>query len=362
MTHLRFDDKTTRSTRRRNDTFAPFREFWDEFIRNLGKYYVPGPLLTIDEQLVPFRGRCSFLQYLPSKPDKYGMKIFWIADAENSYPLLGIPYLGRPAGQERQVNLGRNIALELAQPFFKTGRNITLDNFFTDMVLAENLLKNGLTMVGTVRSNKRFLPEPFKTKNRLPLHTSEFAYQQDKTLVYYQGKKKKATVMLSTQHRDGVVDMTSLKKKPEVVLFYNQTKGAVDTIDKLAHCYTVKRKTQRWPLVSFFNCIDLSTIASRCIWSLRFEGHQLSLKDGRANFIQAISESLMLAQVKRRITEVNMPRTLFCTAQMVIKDVEGKVAPRATCSKRKERPQLASPTRKADYWMRAKKNVFGMAP
>lgn len=43
---------------------------------------------------MPFRGRCSFKQYIPSKPDKYGMKIFWICDTDNAYPLNALPYLG----------------------------------------------------------------------------------------------------------------------------------------------------------------------------------------------------------------------------------------------------------------------------
>ena len=36
--------------------------------------------LTIDEQLEPFTGKVSFRQYMPSKPDKYGMKIWWVTD------------------------------------------------------------------------------------------------------------------------------------------------------------------------------------------------------------------------------------------------------------------------------------------
>ena len=35
-----------------------------------------GAFVTIDELLKPFRGRCSFWQYMPSKLDKYGMKLF----------------------------------------------------------------------------------------------------------------------------------------------------------------------------------------------------------------------------------------------------------------------------------------------
>lgn len=75
LRHLRFDDKTTRSSRRAQDKLAPIRDIWNDINKNLRKHYLPGNNLTIDEQLVPFRGRVSFRQYIPSKPDKYGMKM-----------------------------------------------------------------------------------------------------------------------------------------------------------------------------------------------------------------------------------------------------------------------------------------------
>lgn len=91
---IRFDDKDTRSARRVNDKLAPIRDIFTMINATLGKYYSPGKTVVIDEQLVPFRGRCSFKQYIPSKPDKYGMKIFWICDTDNAYPLNALPYLG----------------------------------------------------------------------------------------------------------------------------------------------------------------------------------------------------------------------------------------------------------------------------
>ena len=80
---------------------------------NLSREYVPGPTFTVDEQLMPWRGRCAFSQYLSSKPDKYGIKIFWICDSENGFPLHGDPYLGRNG----QTNIGRNTAIALASPY-----------------------------------------------------------------------------------------------------------------------------------------------------------------------------------------------------------------------------------------------------
>ena len=160
--HLRFDDKETRSQRREKDAFATLRDLWEDVDGNLSREYVPGPTLTVDEQLMPWRGRCAFLQYLPSKPDKYGIKIFWICDSENGFPLHGDPYLGRN-GQKRETNIGRNTAIALASPYFSSGRNLTVDNFFTDMELSAHLLAKNMTLVGTVRRNKRFLPQEFQT-------------------------------------------------------------------------------------------------------------------------------------------------------------------------------------------------------
>ena len=85
------------------------------------------------------------------------MKIFWICDAKSFYPLKAKLYLSKE-GNAPQQNLGLKVVLELISPFTHFGRNIMMDNYFTDMVLATTLLQNGLTLVGTVRKNKTFIP------------------------------------------------------------------------------------------------------------------------------------------------------------------------------------------------------------
>lgn len=80
---IRFDDKQTRQTRLRNDKFALFSDVCYRFISNSQKYFKPGPLLTIDEQLFPTKVRCKFTQYMANKPDKFGMKIFYWQTSTN---------------------------------------------------------------------------------------------------------------------------------------------------------------------------------------------------------------------------------------------------------------------------------------
>ena len=72
---LRFDDKTTREERKNADKFAAIREIWSDFQNNLNKSYSVGSFVAIDGKLVGFRGKCPFRQFIPKKPDRYGIKI-----------------------------------------------------------------------------------------------------------------------------------------------------------------------------------------------------------------------------------------------------------------------------------------------
>ncbi|XP_062312239.1 piggyBac transposable element-derived protein 4-like [Osmerus eperlanus] len=241
---LRFDDKRTRALRQETDHMAAFRYVWDCFLTNCRRRFIPSDCVTIDEQLVPFRGRCRFLQYMPSKPAKYGIKIFWMCDARIPHAIDGMVYTGRQPGEEVQRNLGENIVQQLCYGIRQTGRNITMDNFFTSVPLAEKLLEKNLTIVWTLRQNKPDIPPVMKPSKLREKHSSEFGFNGNMTMVSYVPKKGKAVVLLSTMHDSRVVDDNSVKKKPEVIQYYNKTKGGVDTMDQMVRTYTCKRRTQ----------------------------------------------------------------------------------------------------------------------
>jgi len=69
------------------------------WVETLSKSFVPYENVTVDEQLVPFRGRCSFTQYMKSKPAKYGLKLWVLCDASTSYALNLQVYTGRVPGE-----------------------------------------------------------------------------------------------------------------------------------------------------------------------------------------------------------------------------------------------------------------------
>ena len=83
--HLQFDDKRTRAERLKQDKLAAFNYIWGLCIQNCKTQFSLGAYTTVDEQLIPFRGRCPFTQYMPSKPAKYVIKMFWLCDASLPY-------------------------------------------------------------------------------------------------------------------------------------------------------------------------------------------------------------------------------------------------------------------------------------
>ena len=70
------------------------------------------------------------IQYMQNKPDKFGVK-FWIAaDVKTKYMLHSFPYVGKDDSRPAQVTLGEQVVLRLTEPYRKTVRNFTTDNFF----------------------------------------------------------------------------------------------------------------------------------------------------------------------------------------------------------------------------------------
>jgi Transposase IS4 len=315
---IRFDNDITRPQRCRSDKAAAIRDMWIMLNSNLEKGYRPRECLTVDEQLFGYKGRTRFTQYMPSKPEKYGIKIFWACDAENSYPLRGQIYTGRPSSNERQVNVGERTVLDLVSSYKNSGKNVTTDNFFTSLQLGHILSTWNMTLVGTVRKNKRFLPFSMQpSRNRL-LYSTNFAFSKEATLCSYVPKKKKAVVMLSTMHMTPMVEDTETSK-PEIITYYNKTKGGVDNMDKLLGEYTCKRRTCRWPLALFYNCIDVAALAAYIIYMEH--NPMFRSTDRRRKFLRDLSTQLCMPNIEVRMTNPIIIGKIFIRA--AIQDIVG---------------------------------------
>jgi hypothetical protein len=72
------------------------------------------------------------------------------------------------------------------------GRNLTKDNFFTSVDLANQPKNKKLTLVGTVKQNEREIPQEFKPARQRDENSSFLGFTKDLTLVSYVPKKNKS--------------------------------------------------------------------------------------------------------------------------------------------------------------------------
>lgn len=295
---IRFDDIDTRQARKLYDKLAAVREMITIFVKNCQKYYSLGTHVTVDEKLEGFRGRCSFRQYIPSKPNKYGIKVYALVDAKMYYTYNLEIYAGKqPVGPYETSNKPKDVVARLAEPIFYTGRNITCDNWFCSIELCQFLREKKLSLLGTMRKNKPQLPPEFVNTKSRSEKSNLFCFSKDCSLVSYVPRKGKNVIIISSLHYDDNVDEET--GKAEQILDYNATKSGVDVVDKLCATYNVARNIRRWPMVIFFSLLNVAGINSEIIYL----GNKNTIK-GRRFYLKALANELCLEQLQRRSTKI----------------------------------------------------------
>ncbi|XP_027013443.2 piggyBac transposable element-derived protein 3-like [Tachysurus fulvidraco] len=259
MQNLRFDNKDTQTERLKTDKFAAMSDIWTRFNKNCVESFTPGEHMTIDEQLFPTKVRCPFTQYIATKPDKFGIK-FWLAtDLETKYVCYASPYLGKDPSRQKGERLADSVVMNLMEPFLDAGRNVTTDNFFTSLSLANRLLERKTTLLGTVNKMRRELPQLAKDPGQQEVFSTSVLRSGRVSLTVYSPKKNKTVRVLSSKHQEVTIG-DDRKRKPSTITDYNHMKCGVDVLDQMARMYSVRAATRRWPVAVFYNMLDLAAV------------------------------------------------------------------------------------------------------
>lgn len=287
---LRFDEKSTRKTRLATDKFALASSLWEPFIENCKKSYIPSENVTVDEQLFPTKSRCPFTQYIASKPDKFGIKFFLLADVETKFICNGIPYLGKNESRPSNESLPTFVVTSLTSELDNNGHTVTCDNFFTSIDLAQKLSKKGISIVGTMRKTRRELPNSDQLLREKPLYYSLFLTSSDSlraNLCLYKCKKNRSVVLLDTLNLGPETD-SSEKRKPQIVHYYNRTKTGVDIVDQMLRSLSTRSQTRRWPVAVFYNVLDMVLLNSWIAFKLSRNDESMSRRDFALRLIKQL--------------------------------------------------------------------------
>ena len=69
------------------DKLYKVRRFLDQLLPRYAAEWTGNQWLAIDEQMIPYRGRVGFRQFVANKPKRFGIKVWAMADATNGYVL-----------------------------------------------------------------------------------------------------------------------------------------------------------------------------------------------------------------------------------------------------------------------------------
>lgn len=186
---MRFDDRETRKDRKKKDRFAPNRALFEKFDNRCQDNYTLSDCVTIDETLRRFRGRCKFQLYMPQKPGKYGLLFRVLADAKSRY------------------------VHHWTERLRKKRYHGSLLYYYTSADLCEQLrTEYKLTVVGTVKTNSRGLPELLKQAGKRDPESTIFAWNEKLMLVSYVPKKNKNVLMLTTMFDQPEIDNADRNK------------------------------------------------------------------------------------------------------------------------------------------------------
>ena len=231
-----------------SDRMYRVRPVLDHLLAKFKELYQPGEEISIDEGMLPWRGRLAFRVYNPRKPVKYGIKNYMLCDSRTGYCYNMIPYVGE------HMPL-RDTVFGLLNGLKGLGHTLFMDNFYNSVGLCHALLEEHTNVCGTLRAH-RGEPPIIRDVTVKKLQPGKTIMQHDGKVMVLAWRFTNIVRMVSTCHEDQMKDVEVWRRgmhqkvtvhKPLCVTQYNEFMNGVDRLDQNLSYYPTIRKTLKWP-------------------------------------------------------------------------------------------------------------------
>ena len=288
---------------------AKIKPFIDLIFKKFMKNYIPNQKISIDESLLGWKGNLSWIQYIPAKRNRFGIKFFELCESSTGYIWNFFVYAGNDTTYlEKYMDLPvtSRIVFLLMDPLLGKGYHLHTDNFYTSSTLADKLVDCETDTVGTVRVTRKDVPAKIKDTK---LKKGEIVAAYRKKSVLLKWKDKKDVYVLSTLHDDSMVNVKSRrgkeKSKPKAVADYNSNMGGVDLSDNLmVHFLTARNRLKKYYKKVFRHMLDMTLLNSYITYKA------LGRKVARREFILTLSEKLTSRYAPERPATTRRPPRL----------------------------------------------------
>lgn len=234
---------------------------------------------SVDEMMVPYKGKKAggLRQYLPSKPKKWGFKMF-VRAGVSGFVYDFMVYTGKSTFDgatyipDTELGVGASVVLELCKTIKKPHQCVVyFDNFFTSLKLLTALrVKMGLRSLGTIRKNRLMgcVLEDDRALLRRGRGSYDYRVANEDQLAIVKWVDNKTVTLVSScvaVNPMGEVKRYSKEQKrqisvscPRIVTEYNTHMGGVDLADMMIALYRTPTKSHRWYLSIFWQLIDIA--------------------------------------------------------------------------------------------------------
>lgn len=315
--YFHLNDSTTNPPRisPRHDKLHKVRPILKNAKEQFQRHYKPHQNIAVDEAMIKFTGRCSFLQYVPKKPCKWGIKAWAVADSESFYLLDFNIYAGKDEQRPADVLLGTHVVQQLVAPYLHVNHHVYFDNFFTSMELVEYLQSNQTYATGTVNKKRKGLPTAFP-KTKMKNSGDMKKWRKGKLmLVTWQEKKRRVNVLTTGNKTGNKMRLRQGKRgqgmvqypKPLAIQDYTDNYNAVDKSDQLRSYYGIACKANKWWKYMFWFLLDV-TLVNAFILYTEAPGGPRPRPKSHLDFHLDVGEALIGGYTsRRRRSDVDLP-------------------------------------------------------
>lgn len=277
------------------DKLYKVRPFLNKLNTQFDECYHPSQNQSVDESMIKFKGRSALKQYMPMKPTKRGYKV-WVRADDKGYVCQFDIYTGKKTKDSKPTkDLGPSVVKELTSKLEGKFFKIYADNFFSSIPLAKYLSEKGIGYCGTIRSNRKHIPDLTKDAG-MKQGDSDWRMEPNGVSVT-KWMDNKAVHFISNMHNPLEEKQTTRRQKDgtmrqvpgrKVGSDYNKNMGFVDKADMLRALYQCDRKSRKWWHRIFFYFLDV-TLVNAYVISCNLNEDKNTLKKFKISVVHGLA-------------------------------------------------------------------------
>lgn len=282
------------------------KPLYDVTNQNFRRYCQHSTEISIDEAMKGYKGRSELRQYMPDKPEKFGIKFWARCDGRTSYMSMYQLYTGKRDRTPIQLQhgLGYRVVHDLTRDLGGLNHHVYHDRFFTGVTLATDLLLEDIYTCGTLNPNRKEIPPQLRQKKaiikrEIPQRGDSVAFKKDGLSVTAWNDNNVVLVLHNNSSSDPVRCERQVGRnrqmipQPKAIADYNRFMNGVDLHDQMRKKYSCGRASKKyWKYLMWF-IIDCARTNAYIIFREASERTLRRKRFTQLDFVTELGESLI---------------------------------------------------------------------